>query len=148
MLNIHKPGQGMSSRVGAVVLGLLLGFYAGYCWYWWLFPGGETLLQRVLTAGFLGGIILFLGLSGLAIYLALLQATASDYLIDMDGELRKVVWPATQPLFDPKTDAWGSTYVVIACTILFTVFIGVVDWCLHHTISMGLLKLLFPGKGV
>jgi preprotein translocase subunit SecE len=48
------------------------------------------------------------------------------------------------PLFDPKTEAWGSTYVVIVCSILFTIFIWVTDVVLQLVITQGLFQgLLF-----
>ncbi len=126
----------------------LVGFYAGYSWYWWRFPVADTLSARLLSLGFIGGAALFLIFTAAGLYLAFYNQRTGEYLIDTDGELRKVVWPAVQPLFDPQAEAWGSTYVVIGCAIIFTVYIGIVDWALHYAISLGLLRLLFPGKGL
>ena len=56
-----------------------------------------------------------------------------------------MVWPTTAPLFDPKAEAWGSTYVVIVCTAMFTVFIWLADLFLHFGITEFLFaKILFP----
>jgi len=134
--------------VAAVALVTLVGFYAGYSWYWWRFPGGETLTARLLSLGFLGGVVLFLLFVVAGVYFAFFNSRTCEYLIDTDGELRKVVWPAVQPLFDPQAEAWGATYVVIGCAIVLTVYIGIVDWALHYVISLGLLRILFPGKGL
>jgi len=128
---MYKKGQGMISRAGMACLSFLLGSYAGNAWYGWWF-------DSVLLAG-IGGAGLFLGMTGLGLYLCFRSPGSSDYLIDMDGELRKVIWPAVQPLFDHKTEAWGSTYVVILCTFLLTFYIWIVD-----SVIQRLTEIVFP----
>ena len=90
-----------------------------------------------------GALFLFGGSSVLGYHLAMRLPKSCDYLIDMDVELRKVVWPAVQPLFDPKTEAWGSTYVVILCTIVLGLFIWIVDKVLQFSITDGFLHWLY-----
>jgi preprotein translocase SecE subunit len=133
---VYKQGQGTLSRFGAVALGVLVGIYAGHCWYYW-----HTLIFFP-SARLIGAVALFFVVAAGALYLVLFRPVTSDYLIDMDTELRKVVWPPVMPLFDPKTEAWGSTYVVIVCTIVLTVFIWLVDLGLDFTITRNLLQLL------
>ncbi|MDR0363378.1 MAG: preprotein translocase subunit SecE [Planctomycetota bacterium] len=142
---MYKAGQGMPSRIGAVVVGLIIAVYASMSWYAWLRPvGAATRFDAYFSVGFIGAFVLLIGVLGLFYWLAFRSRGSADYLIDMDDELRKVVWPSVMPLFDAKTEAWGSTYVVIVCAIFFTIFIWLVDVFLQLTISYGLFqKLLF-----
>ncbi len=141
---MYKAGQGMSSRIGAMVVGLIIAIYTSVSWYSWLRPTSMTSGSYLTHYSFIGAIVLLLAVAGLFAHLSFRSPASSDYLIDMDDELRKVVWPSVMPLFDPKTEAWGSTYVVIVCAILFTIFIWLVDLFLQLTISYGLFQnLLF-----
>jgi preprotein translocase SecE subunit len=97
--------------------------------------GGGTGTIDMAVAG-----VLLVGIAGLFVWMVFKRPGSADYLIDMDDELRKVVWPSVLPLFDPKTEAWGSTYVVIVCAILFTAFIWLVDLFLQYTITYGLFQ--------
>lgn len=140
---MYKTGQGMPSRIGALIIGALIGVYAALSWFSWQRPlGAVSRFDAYVNPGFLGALVLLLGVLGFAIWLAFRSPRASDYLIDMDDELRKVVWPSVLPLFDPKTEAWGSTYVVIVCAILFTIFIWVVDMLLQLIVTRGLFQSL------
>ncbi|MDR3211850.1 MAG: preprotein translocase subunit SecE [Planctomycetota bacterium] len=122
-------------------MGFLIAVYASVSWYGWLRPlGVTTRSQYFLSAGFLGAIILLLAVALLFAWLTFRSPRSSDYLIDMDDELRKVVWPSVMPLFDAKTEAWGSTYVVIICAIIFTIFVWLVDLFLQYTVSYGLFQ--------
>lgn len=145
---MYKKGQGMASRTGAAIIGLLLGFFAGYSWYYWRVPAdAQSAAERILSLGFIGAMILFLGITLAMLHTALISPRSSDYLIDMDVELRKVVWPAAMPLFDPKTEAWKSTYIVIICTIVLSFYIWIVDMFLDFSITQGLFRLiLFPDQ--
>ncbi len=140
---MYKAGQGKPSRYGAMIIGVLIAFYASYSWFRWhpfgaVGSGGGFGVDTVIA------LILLLGVLGLFAWLSFRNPASSDYLIDMDDELRKVVWPSVMPLFDPKTEAWGSTYVVIVCAILFTIFIWVVDLVFQYAITYGLFdKVLF-----
>ena len=133
----------MTSRAGIFALGVLLAFYAGYRWYWWQWQESLTLSDWLLGIHSIGSVILFQRISLGAGYLCFVRPGSCDYLIDMDVELRKVVWPPVQPLFDHRAEAWGSTYVVILCTILMTVFIWITDMVLETTITHGLLRWIF-----
>ncbi len=138
---MYKAGQGMPSRVGMMIVGAIVAIYASLSWFTWLRPvGAVTRFDAFVNAGFIGAVVILLGVLGFAAWLAFRSANSSNYLIDMDDELRKVVWPSVMPLFDPKTEAWGSTYVVIVCSILFTIFIWLVDLFLQLTISYGLFQ--------
>ncbi len=137
---MYKAGQGMPSRIGAMIVGVLIAAYASFSWYRWNpfasghVGGGLSSIDLVIAAVLLVGIAVFFA------WAVFRKPGSADYLIDMDDELRKVVWPSVMPLFDPKTEAWGSTYVVIVCAILFTVFIWLVDIILQYTITYGLFQ--------
>ena len=132
---MYKAGQGMPSRIGAVVVGIIIALYASFSWYRWhpfaggLAGGGVAVIDTVIAA------VLLVGVVGLFAWLAFKRPSSADYLIDMDDELRKVVWPSVMPLFDPKTEAWGSTYVVIVCAIIFTLFIWIADVILNFLVN-------------
>lgn len=135
---MYKAGQGMPSRIGAMIVGALIAFYASYSWFRW-HPFGAT-GGGALSVDFAISVILLIGALVFFGWTAFRSPKSSDYLIDMDDELRKVVWPSAMPLFDPKTEAWGSTYVVIVCSIIFTVFIWLVDTILGLVITTGLFQ--------
>ncbi|MDR1534844.1 MAG: preprotein translocase subunit SecE [Planctomycetota bacterium] len=126
-----------------MIIGVLIAGYAALSWFAWLRPlSASTRFESYVNPAFIGAIILLFGIIVLFAWLSFRSARSSDYLIDMDDELRKVVWPSVMPLFDPKTEAWGSTYVVIVCSILFTVFIWVVDLMLQLAVTRGLFQSL------
>ncbi len=137
---MYKAGQGMPSRIGALLVGVLIAAYASYSWFRWhpFGPIGRT--GGVMSVDFVISLILLFGLLGFFAWVAFRKPVSSDYLIDMDDELRKVIWPSVMPLFDPKTEAWGSTYVVIVCAIIFTLFIWLVDLILQWVITYGLFQ--------
>ncbi|MFH0910591.1 MAG: preprotein translocase subunit SecE [Planctomycetota bacterium] len=133
---MYKKGQGTVSRSGAVILFFLFGAYSGYSWY-------QAWLGMSAWAGWTGALALLLGFSGAGAVLALYRPKTSDFFIEMDAELRKVIWPATQPVFDAKAEAWGATYVVIVTVIVLTLFIYVVDRLLMLVWQQGVLQQLF-----
>lgn len=138
---MYKAGQGMPSRIGTMIVGAIVAVYAALSWFSWQRPlGAATRFEAFVNVGFIGALVLLLGICGLTAWVAFRSHAYSDYLIDMDDELRKVVWPGVMPLFDPKTEAWGSTYVVIVCSIIFTVFIWLADLFLQLVVSDGLFQ--------
>ncbi len=128
----------MPSRTGAMIVGALIACYAAMSWNRWQ-PFASYGVGRV---DFIVTVVMLVGVCGFFAWLVYRSPSAADYLIDMDDELRKVVWPSVMPLFDPKTEAWGSTYVVIVCAILFTIFIWVADLLLQLIITRGLFQSL------
>ena len=142
---MYKADQGRTSRIGALATMLLIGFYAGVKCYYWVQLFHDALKDSMAWVGVAGAIAL-VGVSGvIGLKIAFFWPRSGDFLIDMDAELRRVVWPALQPLFDPKTEAWGHTYVVIVCTIIFTILMFFIDLALRYGVSVFLFdKLLFP----
>lgn len=138
---MYKQGQGVFSRTGILVLIALFGIYSGYSWY-------NHFLDVDMSSGALawawgGAVVLAVGFIVLGIMTSVTNPKSCDFLIDMDVELRKVIWPDTQPVFDPKAEAWGATYVVIITVIVFALFIYLVDVFLTYTVQMGLLPWLY-----
>ncbi len=144
---IYKEGQGALTRILTILLIGLVGAYTGISWYRWQIDA-ETVktgsfVSLFLNPAFVGALVIFVGLILLGVYLSYFKANSADFLIELDAELRKVVWPTAMPLFDPKAEAWGSTYVVIVTTVLSTVYIGLVDmffeWSLARHVLVWLL---------
>jgi len=126
----------MSSRIGAVVLIALFGIYSAHRWYFHFFEANNAVALA-------GTLILALGFAALAAWTGIYKARTVDFLIEMDAELRKVNWPAVTPVFSPKAEAWGATFVVIITVVIMGVFFYAVDRILAFTIQDGLLPWLF-----
>lgn len=144
-MTLYKKGQGNASRMGAFVLVLMTGAFAGYSWFqWWnvSFSGSGTGAGFALNAGSVGAVVLLFLMTFLGVWISFLNPRTGEYLLEMDLELRKVVWPDVKPPFDPKAEAWGSTYVVIVLTILLTVYLGLIDSFLEFTMARHLLVWL------
>ncbi len=133
---MYKPGQGMTSRIGAVVLLGLFGLYTSHSAY-------RVLLGEWPWVDLVVPVVVFLGILAVGAWVALFRAGSSDFLIEMDAELRKVVWPDTQPMFSPKAEAWAATYVVIVTVIVLTLFIYVTDQVLTLVWQQGALRILY-----
>lgn len=144
-MKIYKQGQGHTTRVGAIVLAAIIGLYAGFCWFFWCMSGTGNTENFLAPNAIIGSVLLLGGCTWLGIWLSLYKEVSGEFLIDVDTELRKVVWPEVLPLFDPKTNAWGSTYVVIITTVVLTIYIGVVDVFLDQITSYLLGLLLLRG---
>ena len=148
---MHKRGQGMYARVsGAAVLGFTV-LYG--CWEFYqsdLLQGLPTLFyidkmgfSIKVTWGMLVAGVLFAGLLGLILAMTFGFATRGrrlkgletrslrfvDFLIEVEGELRKVAWPSRKQLIN-------STSVVLLATVLFAVFIFGVDQILQHVMRL------------
>lgn len=137
---MYKTGQGTPSRMGAMIIGILLALFAAYSWFSWTI-WDPTPVGRGFQYG--GSVALFGAFLAGAFYFIYMFHRSADYLIDMDVELKKVVWPAVEPLFSPKAEAWGSTYVVIICSALLLLFIYVIDQIFQLVITNGLFRLIF-----
>jgi preprotein translocase subunit SecE len=121
---------------------VLFGAYAGYSWYSEFYSVSETSGTGGVVS-MIGATVLVLGFLVIAYLIGVATPKTCDFLIDMDSELKKVIWPDVQPVFDPKAEAWGATYVVIITVIVLTVFIYAVDIFLTFAVQDGLLSWLF-----
>jgi preprotein translocase subunit SecE len=130
---LYKWPQGRVVRyVAAAVLLSFVGF-AAYRFYAWKsdvvpsFMSGAKLGNLSVSVGVLGAMLLSAVGSVIAYLLVFANPRVSEHLIAVEGELRKVYWPKMKPWFSRQTELWGSTYVVIAVVVIFSLFIFVVD---------------------
>lgn len=148
---MHKRGQGTYARAsGALVLGF--GVFYG-CWEFYqsdllqslpaLFYLDRWGFNLKLTWGMVVAGLIFLGLLGLIVALTFgfttqvgwlkgLEAKSIgfvEFLIDVEGELRKVAWPSRKQLFN-------STGVVLLATILVAIYIFGVDQILQRVMRL------------
>ncbi len=138
---LYKWPQGRVVRYLAA--GVLLSFvgFAAYKMYAWQGDWVPEPLASAhvgdlkLSVGVLGGIGIALLGSVLSYLVVFANAKVGEYLIAVEGELRKVYWPKMKPWFARQTELWGSTYVVIAVVVVLSLFIYVADLGLKYTVG-------------
>jgi preprotein translocase SecE subunit len=138
---LYKWPQGRVARYLAA--GVVLSFvgYAAYRFYAWKSDWVPRWMEGVkvgnlsLSKGVIGAILLALAGCLAAYLLAFAHAGVGEYLIAVEGELRKVYWPKMKPWFARQTELWGSTYVVIAVVVILSLFIFVADLGLKYTVG-------------
>jgi len=145
---VHKRGQGMYARAGAA---LVLGFTVLYgCWELYqseMLQGLPALsLGRIgldVKWGMIVAGVLFAALLALIVALTFgfttqgrwlkgLESKSTgfvEFLIDVEGELRKVAWPSRRQLMN-------STSVVLLAVVLVAVFIFGVDQVLQEVMRL------------
>ena len=112
-LAILKPGQGYWTRVlSAIGAGILL--LAGAHWVSWDQGAAWHLYTKIGVA--LGIIIVI----GAFLYRVMNKPRVVDFMIATEGEMKKVNWPS-------KKEIIGSTWVVIAGTLIIAAILFVVD---------------------
>ncbi len=129
---LYKWPQGRVLRYLAAAVCLSYVSYGAYRFYAW--KSGDPLpfvapgtLPEAFNLGVVGGVLVLLaGVVGIY-FLAFTNARAADYLIAVEGEMRKVYWPKIKPWFSWSSELWGSTYVVIIVVVILSVFIQVLD---------------------
>ena len=137
---MYKRGQGTLVRSGMLAVILCFAFYTGYSWYNFQFDPESS---PVFNAAIIGAVLLGGAMAAVGVWTTIFKARTAEFMINADAELRKVIWPATQPLFDKKAEAWGATYVVIMTMIILTVFIYVVDIFLEWFLQNKLLLWIY-----
>jgi len=113
---VYKPGQGYWTRtMSAVGIGLLA--LLGAIWLWDVLAAVRIEgVQPVYISA--TGAVIYLGVLGvIAYYLIGLKPRVVDFMIAVEGEMKKVNWSS-------KREILGSTWVVIG----FTLFIAVFCW--------------------
>jgi len=129
-LSPYRPLDGWLVRRLFFVLTVAFGGFSAFriyiwskAWTHWL----PIVSGHVLNWGEVTGTVVMAAFFLFAYYLMFLNHRSSDFLVEIEGELRKVSWPEFKPIGSPKAELWGSTYVVIGVVIVMAIFIGLVD---------------------
>jgi preprotein translocase SecE subunit len=138
-LTVYRPSDGLLVRRVAVIGLLMFTAYGCMRWYNWMqdsvnWPFSRSPLPADLNWGLLGMLVIGMGGLGLAVKLCFLSPGPSTFLIETEGELRKVTWPQYKPWFSTEAEVWGSTYVVIVVLLMMSLLLLVIDITLR-TIS-------------
>ncbi len=159
-LQVYKPGEGHTTRLGMMVMVMAYTFFA--CHHWWY---SWVLVRDVVYDAFstigLGKLFEWTTYSTVANYLEVggtaalaaagfcvgyyfiyLKRATAEFLIKTDGELNKVAWPRIVPWFKADTEVWGATYVVLIVIVALTLYIFGIDLILQK-----IAQLLFYGTG-
>jgi len=137
LLEWYKPGQGTAVRVTALGCLASLVLYGAYAFYqippttspWWqdlwtveVFGKGLALKPILFpSAGIFVGVMA-------AAYLLLNRPRWADFLIETEGEIRKVSWP-------PKKEYVGSAVVVVVVVTVISFFLWGVDSLLSRVMQ-------------
>lgn len=140
---LYKWPQGRVVRYVAAAVVHSFVDYAAYKFYAWKgdvtpdWMAAAKVGDLALSVGVIGAILLVLA-GSVGTYLVIFaNAKVGEYLIAVEGELRKVYWPKMKPWFSRQTELWGSTYVVIAVVVILSLFIYVVDnLLLNYTVGL------------
>ena len=126
---VYKPGQGYWTRlVSGLAAGVLV--LGGAYWIWnelSAYLGIYTRTAIALAPLLVLGVLLFR-------YICLKPGTV-DFLVDTEGEMKKVNWPS-------KREVVGSTWIVIACIFLFAALLFIADQVFSRIFqALGVLDL-------
>jgi len=137
-LTIYKKGQGYYVRLcSAIALGVIA--LMGGKWVWDMLP--NTTLPGVEEAVYtqMVGSLLFVGvLSLLGLWLIGTRRRSVDFMIAVEGEMKKVNWST-------RREVMGSTWVVILLTIFVAFFCFV--WDLVFNTFFQTINVLETGGG-
>jgi preprotein translocase subunit SecE len=127
MIKIYKKGEGKIVRTCALIAALALLFYG--CCSLYDIPHTESWLYRTLTVIPVLNIVIrnmflicapiFVGL-GLLIFWYLNRPQVADFLIETEGELRKVSWP-------PRKEYITSSGAVLVLIVIIAIFLYLTD---------------------
>ncbi|MHC4915952.1 MAG: preprotein translocase subunit SecE [Planctomycetota bacterium] len=128
----YKWPQGRVIRYLAAAVCLSYISFGTYCFWAWksdaalpFVPRGQ--FSETFSLGLVGSALLALAGAIAVYFLVFTNAKVTDYLISVEGEMRKVYWPKIKPWFAWSSELWGSTYVVIIVVVVLSVFIRVID---------------------
>lgn len=143
-LGLYKWPQGRIARYAAAGTLLSYVFFAAYKFYAWKGASPVPLLaswfkigRHEIKLGEIGSVLLAVA-GCFGVYMVVFaNAKLGEYLITVEGELRKVYWPKMKPWFSRTTELWGSAYVVVAVVVILSLFIYVADyWLLANTVGL------------
>ena len=139
-MKIYRPKDGKAVRWGAMAVATALGIYASHSWYYWAkVPGrfGAQIGDLPFGAGEIGGVVILLGVVLASFWICFTHARASNFLIEVEIELRKVTWPSIKPWLSTKSEVWASTYIVLAVVTILVLFVYIVDLVLTFASKYG-----------
>ena len=145
---VYRPGEGRWARLGALAVILGAGAFSAYRWFRWAgdwnwlpFMGRLPMIGRhQLNWGEMGAAVIVTAFALIGYRIGFVRPGSTDFLIEMEIELRKVTWPKWKPLFRPDTELWASTYVVIVVVAALTLFVGLVDLVLTQGADWAFLR--------
>lgn len=132
-LELYKPEEATRSRGALAICAGALLLYGVLSFYDWL--GGWPAMEGDLSKHLFGSPLLgdefpvsvrvviaglLLVASGVTVYVAANHQRLVEFLISTEGEMAKVSWPT-------KTEVFNNSIVVIICTILIGIYLGLVD---------------------
>ena len=137
----YRPGQGSTARTLAWIVGLGFSLWGVHDLWVWLH--GFAALSRPLVDGAFarvpltklpvsGSLAISLGVAaGAVLFVAWLlkRPWLADLLIDTEGEMKKVTWPA-------REEAWSATKVVSVTVVVITVVLLVFDMILTQVMRL------------
>jgi preprotein translocase SecE subunit len=129
----YKPEQGKTTRMGTIFGGGALIAWGAMFLYERLqvFEGDEG-WRLLITTGI--PIVFAVGMFAVLWWVAYVSRGSSDFMIATEGEMKKVNWSTRREIV-------GSTKVVILFTILFAVYLFVIDVvCQFFFSAIGVLK--------
>ena len=155
----HRVNDGKLLRRATALAMICFGLFGCRSWYFWQQNWTVHLLNPWETSGsaeginifvaqwgprigvrlnldVIGTLLLFIGVLVLTYYVIFVNVRSANFLIETEGELRKVTWPAVKPWFKMDTEMWGSSYVVIFLLCLMAVVIGLWDLLLGQLANM------------
>jgi preprotein translocase SecE subunit len=113
-LTMYKKGQGYYVRLcSAVALGVIS--LMGGKWVWDLLQNKQTLGLEAVYVQASGALILVAALSLIGWWLIGTRRRSVDFMIAVEGEMKKVNWST-------RREVMGSTWVVILLTIFVAAF--------------------------
>ncbi len=119
----YKAGQGYWTRMmSAVAAGTLA--MAGGAWAWAQLEALDVKFERVYLQGAVVGAIALIS-AMLIFWIVYRKPNTSEFLIATEGEMKKVNWSSRREIF-------GSTWVVIAISVIIAVLLFVVDLLFHE----------------
>ena len=120
-INLWGPtGKGQAGTVGVLTWGPKIGV--------------------MLNLDALGTVMLFLAVIIGTYFVVFVNVKTANFLIETEGELRKVTWPEVKPWFKMSTEIWGSSYVVIFLLFLLAATIFVWDQLLQFLAGAAFYK--------
>jgi len=113
-MKIYKKGQGNRARAIAALAAVAIAVFG----IAEVYSSEGTAMIFVVVSAFMVVVV-----AGGGIYLSLINARTSEFLIETQAELKKVAWP-------PKDEVKGSSAVVVGTVVVMGVFLVIVDYAL------------------